>query len=115
MPDYYRTTRVEDYGPYLRTAQSSPDLYTSSGAMTRESQEDRCSFLLPDFDDGEFGSGSDTEDRYKRNRFQVFEVLRTLSILETLNDLYRESRPSSNGEDENTAIHSTEVAPPIAA
>ncbi len=27
MPDYYRTTRVEDYGPYLRTAQSSPDLY----------------------------------------------------------------------------------------
>lgn len=78
MPDYYRTTRVEDYGPYLRTAQSSPDLYTRSGAMTRESQEDRCSFLLPDFDDGEFGSGSDTEDRYKRNRFQVFERVAAL-------------------------------------
>lgn len=76
MPDYYRTTRVEDYGPYLRTVQSSPELYTRSRAMAQEGQEDRSSFLLPNFDNGDFGSESDTDaqqDHYKwHDRFQVF-------------------------------------------
>ncbi|KAF9462757.1 hypothetical protein BDZ94DRAFT_1260701 [Collybia nuda] len=52
LPDYYRRTRVETYGPYYR--QSAPDLMKTIDLRGRESIEYDQSFLLPDiFEDEE--------------------------------------------------------------
>jgi len=48
LPDYYRTTRLETYGPYFRSSEPVPDLMKMIDHRGRGSIEFESSFLLPD-------------------------------------------------------------------
>ncbi|KAF9001717.1 hypothetical protein BDQ17DRAFT_1426382 [Cyathus striatus] len=47
LPDYYRTTRQEDYGPNLRHSSRSEYITNVLDIRRKESFEDSCSFLMP--------------------------------------------------------------------
>ncbi|KAF8236223.1 hypothetical protein L208DRAFT_1391005 [Tricholoma matsutake] len=90
LPDYYRTTRLEKYGPYYRTSQPTRDLMTSVHLHGRKSDDFDLDLPLPDVFDEEDDAnaelegprdGNDTEIRHQNKQKRMSWVLRLLSTL----------------------------------